>query len=297
MTAEKIYDCIIIGAGPGGLQAAIYLGRYNREVLLIDRGGGRTAHARQIENFLTRKTISGREIIELGLEQAKSFNALIEKGLVTQVLKNKFFEVYTGDGIHLSRCVIVSSGVYDNLPEIENLHRFLGTGLFTCVDCDGYKTTGKRLLVIGNSISTVHLAFGMREMYTKDITLLLIFYDPPEEYKEQLREEGISLVKGRPAKIIGDEKIEALELKDGKRVPCEVIMSNFGYKLNDEFLSGLNLKRDGAGFKYIVSHVYESSLRGLYIVGPLNQGGDQVVVAAGQGAVAAIDIKKKLLDR
>jgi putative hydrolase of the HAD superfamily len=62
---DKIFDCIIIGAGPGGLQAAIYLGRYNRHVLLIDRGGGRTSHARHIENFLTQKVISGKEIITL----------------------------------------------------------------------------------------------------------------------------------------------------------------------------------------------------------------------------------------
>ncbi|MBI4680308.1 MAG: NAD(P)/FAD-dependent oxidoreductase, partial [Nitrospirae bacterium] len=85
MTEEKIYDCIIIGAGPGGMQAAIYLGRYNRNVLLLDRGGGRTRHARHVENFLTQKSISGKEIIETGLEQARSFNVEIERGLVTKI--------------------------------------------------------------------------------------------------------------------------------------------------------------------------------------------------------------------
>lgn len=61
---KQIYDCIIIGAGPGGLQAALYLCRYNRKVLLLDRGGGRTLHSKHIENFLTQPAISGREIIE-----------------------------------------------------------------------------------------------------------------------------------------------------------------------------------------------------------------------------------------
>ncbi len=297
MTEATLHDCIIIGAGPGGLQAAIYLGRYNGDVLLIDRGGGRTGHARQIENFLTQKMISGREMIELGIEQARTFNVRIERGLVTRVLKDGFFEVHVGDVTHLSRFVIVSSGVYDNLPELEHIQRFLGAGFYTCVDCDGYKTNGRKLLVIGNSIQTVHLAFGMKEMYTKDVILLLIFYDPPEKYEEELRKEGNPLLKGRPSKIIGEEHIEALELKDGTRIPCEVVMSNFGFRLNDEFLSELELKRDASGFKYVVNNLYESSLRGLYIVGPLNQGGDQAVVAAGQGAVAAIDIKKRLLER
>ena len=296
MPEEKIYDCIIIGAGPGGLQAAIYLGRYNRDVILLDRGGGRTRHARHIENFLTQKAISGKEIIEIGIEQAKNFNVKIENATVTKVLKNEFFEVYAGEKKYLSKFVIVSSGVYDNLPDIENLHKFLGISLFTCIDCDGYKTTNKKLIIIGNSLKTVHLAFAMKEMFTKDITLVLYMDKVPDEYKEELREENIPLIIGRPVRIIGDEKMDALELKDGQRIECEVVMSHFGYKLNDAFLSKLDLKRDNNGFKFIVAHNYESSLSSLYIVGPLNQGNDQVVIAAGEGAVAAIDIKKRLLN-
>lgn len=296
MPEEKIYECIIIGAGPGGLQAAIYLGRYNRDVLLLDRGGGRTSHARHIENFLTQKAISGKEIIDIGIEQARSFNVKIENETVTKVLKNEFFEVYTRDKKYLSRYVIVSSGVYDNLPNIENLHKFLGISFFTCIDCDGYKTTNKKLVIIGNSLKTVHLAFAMKKMFTKDITLILYTDKVPDEYKEELGVENIPLIIGHPVRIIGDNKIEALELKDGQKVKCEVIMSHFGYKLNDAFLSMMDLKKDSNGFKYIVDHNYESSVKGLYIVGPLNQGQDQVVIAAGEGAVAAIDIKKRLLE-
>ncbi len=296
MTEEKIYDCIIIGAGPGGLQAAIYLGRYNRDVLLIDRGGGRTHHARYIENFLTQKTISGKEIIKIGIEQAKSFNVKIEKGLVTKVLKKEYFEVSTKDSSYLAKFVVVSSGVYDNMPSIENLHKFLGTSLFTCIDCDGYRTTNKKLVVIGNHIKSVHLAIAMKEMFTKDITLLLYTDKAPEEYKQELEDENIPLIIGKPLKIIGDEKIEAVELDDKRIIKCEVIMLHFGYKLNDAFLSELELKKDNKDFKYIVNPNYESSLSGLYIVGPLNQGNDQVVIAAGEGAVAAIDIKKRLLE-
>ncbi len=296
MDDEIVYDCIIIGAGPGGLQAAIYLGRYNRNVLLIDRGGGRTQHARHIENLLTQKAISGREIIELGLEQAKSFNVKIEKGLVTKVIKKSLFEVYAGERKYLSKFVIVSSGVYDNLPSIENLHKFLGISLFTCIDCDGYRTTNKKLVIIGNHIKSVHLAVAMREMFTKDIKLILYTDKAPDEYKEELADENIPLIIGKPVRIIGSEKLEAVELHDGRKIECEAVMLHFGYKLNDAFLSELKLTRDADDFKYIVKHNYESSLSGLYIVGPLNQGNDQVVIAAGEGAVAAIDIKKRLLE-
>jgi thioredoxin reductase (NADPH) len=291
---EGIYDCIIIGAGPGGLQAAIYLGRYNRKVLLIDRSGGRTWHARKIENFLTQKAIPGRDIIKTGMEQAKHFNVMIKKGLVVRVLKRDTFEIATETGRYFSRFVIVSSGAYDNLPPIENVYKFLGEGFYTCIDCDGYLTTGRKLVVLGNSLHTVHLAFGMKEMFTKDITLVLYFYQVPEVYRKELEEEGIELIAGRPKKIVGDERVEGLELEDGRVISCEAIMSNFGYKLNDGFLSDLNLKRDAEGFKYITNSQYESSLAGLYMVGPLTRN-DQAIIAAGEGAMAAIDINKRLL--
>ncbi len=295
MAEKKIYDCIIIGAGPGGLQAAIYLGRYNRQVLLVDRGGGRTSHARRIENFLTQRAISGKKIIELGLEQATSFNVEIMHSTVKGVAKHEFFEVRENDNTHLSRFVIVSTGATENLPPIENVYRFLGEGFYTCIDCDGYKTTGKKLVILGNSLKTVHLAFGMREMFTRDITLILYYLPVPATYVEELGEENIGLVHGRPVRIIGDERIEALELHDGRRVDCDVIMSNFGYKLNDGFLAGLGLKKDSENFKYVTGRNYESSLDGLYIVGPLT-GNDQAIIAAGEGAAVAIDLKKRLLE-
>jgi len=296
MIKEKVYDCIIIGAGPGGLQAAIYLGRYNREILLVDRGGGRTRHAKRIENFLSQRTISGKEMVEIGMDQARNFGVRIGKSRVSRVLKKDYFEIYTEKNKFLSKFVIVSSGIYDNLPPIENVYKFLGVGFFTCLDCDGYSTTGKKLLVIGDSINTLRLALAMKEMFTKDVTLILQSYDPPEDYKGELKKEGILLVKGKPSSIIGEGKMEALELQNGRRFECEVIMSDFGFKLKDEFLSELTLEKDSHGFRYVVKRNYESSMSGLYIVGPLNTGTDQAIVAAGEGAAAAIDIKNRLLN-
>ncbi len=293
----RVYDCIVIGAGPGGLQASIYLGRYNRDVLLLDRSGGRTWHARHIENVLTHREISGSEIIERGMDQARRFNVQIERKRVLSVRKDVLFSVTSDDAeSYRSRYVIVSSGVYDILPPLENVFPFLGVSYFTCVDCDGYKTTNKRIVVLGDHLQSVNIALAMKQMFTKDITYIPYRLSLPDTAEEVLMEEGIRLVTVEPVRIIGAKIMEALELRNGERVPCEAIMASFGIKLNNEFLSDLPLKRDAEGFKYVVNTVYESSLRGLYIVGPLNTGQDQVVIAAGEGAVAAIDINKRLLE-
>ncbi len=293
----RVYDCIIIGAGPGGLQASIYLGRYNRDVLILDRSGGRTWHARHIENVLTHSEISGSEIIERGLEQARRFNVRIERKRVISVRKDVLFNVTTDNAeSYVSRYIIVSSGVYDILPPIENIFHFLGVNYFTCVDCDGYKTTNKKIVVMGDHIQSVNIALAMKQMFTRDITFIPYRLSLPDAAEVVLKEEGIRLVTDEPVRIIGEVNMEALELMSGERISCEAIMASFGIKLNDEFLSQIALKKDAEGFKYVVNASYESSLHGLYIIGPLNTGEDQVIIAAGEGAVAAININKGLLE-
>lgn len=293
---DHVHDCIIIGAGPGGLQAAIYLGRYNRDVLVLDRSGGRTWHARHIENVLTHRDISGSEIIERGIEQAKHFNVRIERKRVTAVRKDDLFSVSSADAEYRSRFVIVSSGVQDILPPIENLYKFLGVSYFTCIDCDGHKTTNKKIAVVGDSLKSVNLALAMKQMFTRDITFIPYDFVPSGSHLEVLREERIGIIAAKPVSILGAAVMEGLEFADGSRIACEAVMASFGITLNDEFLAGLSLKRDAGRFKYVVNGVYESSLDGLYIVGPLNTGQDQVVIAAGEGATAAIDINKRLLE-
>jgi len=293
---DHVFDCIIIGAGPGGLQAAIYLGRYNRDVLLLDRSGGRTWHSRHIENVLTHKEIAGSEIIALGMEQARSFNVQLERRRVTAVRKDDLFIVSTPDASYQAHYVIVSSGVYDIIPPIRNAVRFLGAGYYTCIDCDGYKTTNRKIVVMGDVLQSVNVALAMKQMFTKDITYIPYRFSLPDSAEEVLAEEGIKVVSIDPVSVVGEIKLEGLELVNGERVACEAIMASFGVMLNDDFLAGLNLKKDAEKFKYVVGSAYESSLKGLYIIGPLNTGQDQVVIAAGEGAVAAIDINKRLLE-
>jgi thioredoxin reductase (NADPH) len=292
---ENVHDCIVIGAGPGGLQASIYLGRYNRDVLVIDRTGGRTWHAKHIKNVLAQHEIPGSEIISRGREQAERFQVKIERASVVSVRKEEVFIVSTPDAEYRARFVIVSSGVNDVLPPIENLHRFLGTGYYTCIDCDGYELTGKTVVVIGDTLQTMNIALSVKRLFTPDVTYIPYHYSLPDSAHSLLIEEKIPVIASEPVRLLGGEKLEGIELRNGERVTCEAIMASFGVRLNDEFLSGLGLKRDSVGFKYLVNSVFESSLGGLYIVGPLNTGQDQVVIAAGEGATAAIDINKKLL--
>jgi thioredoxin reductase (NADPH) len=291
----NMYECIIIGAGPGGLQAAIHLARYNRRVMLIDRGGGRTTHAPHILNYLGFSEVSGRELIAVGLEQARRFGVKIVRDTVSRVEKSDVFTVHTPKAIFRALFVIVSAGAVDHLPRLKNLGRFFGKGLYTCVDCDGHLTTGRKLLVMGNSLNAARLAAGMKEMYTDDIGLLLTDYVLPDDDRQIIEEEKIRVYAGQPVALLGEEELEGVLLADDRVIPCSAVMASFGWRLNDDFLADLSLDRNHENFKILTSGTNESSLSGLYVVGAMKPGHSQAIIAAGQGATAAIDINGRLL--
>jgi thioredoxin reductase (NADPH) len=289
------HDCIIIGAGPGGLQAAIHLGRYNRRVLLLDRGGGSTKSAVDIENFLTWDHITGQDIVARGLAQARRFGVRMEKKRVDLLLqKDGVFEAVAGEARYRGRFVLVSTGVSLQFPRIKNMHRFFGRGYYTCVDCDGFQTTGKKLLIAGNSAETMRLAYAMKQMFTSEIAILLTDYQLPEEERELAAEEKFQLYDGTADELLGNEHLTGLRLTDGRVIHCEVVMAGFGFRFNDRFLTELPLSRDSQG-NILVNAQGESSVQRLYVVGSLRPGNPQVIIAAGQGATAAIEINKQLL--
>ena len=294
---EELLDCIVIGAGPGGLQACIHLGRYNFRVLLFHRPGGRTHHAKHIENYLGLRAVSGPDLLETGLAQAESFGVSVERAKVERVVAREgHFEVQAAGKTYRSRFVIAASGARESLAPFKNLPRFFGISYFTCMICDGYRTTGRKLLVIDRTINGVRLSIGMKQMFTDDVTFLAQGFSLPPQYTALLEEEGIGRVEGRPEELLGEKALEGVRLADGRVIPCEVIMGWGGISLNDEYLEGLPLERDTEGFKIVTRGAGESSIPGLFVLGALRQGHSQAIISAGQGAEAAIEISTRIVE-
>jgi thioredoxin reductase (NADPH) len=295
--SEGLLDCIVIGAGPGGLQACIHLGRYNFRAMLFHRPGGRTYHAKHIENYLGLRAVSGPDLLETGLAQAKSFGVSVESAKVERVLAREgLFEVQAEGKTYLSRFVIAASGARETLAPLKNIVRFFSISYFTCMICDGYHTTGKKLLVIDRTVNGVRLSVGMKQLFTDDVTFLAQGFSPAPAYTALLKEEGIGLVEGRPEELLGEKTLEGVRLADGRVIPCEVILGWGGISLNDEYLEGLPLERDAEGFKIVTKGSGESSIPGLFVLGALRQGHSQAIISAGQGAEAAIEISTRIVE-
>lgn len=286
-----LYDCIVIGAGPAGLSSAIYLGRARKKTLLVYSGPMRTSLAVHINNYLGVDDISGPDLIELGLKQAKRYGVEVLLSTVKDITKEDVFKVVTSEGIFSSKYVVVGSGINDVMPDIDNIFEYLGETLFTCFDCDGYRMTGKNVFIVGNGDGVARTALAVRQTYTDKITICTgmeskISFD----YTARLRVEGVKILEKSIKHIEGENStMRSVVLDDGSVFDCDCILSDLGYDRNDSFLLGLDLKRSKTGYVEVDSH-YESSVKGLFVIGPLNTGSDQVSVAVGQGAVAAMHI-------
>lgn len=292
---ENSYDCIIIGAGPGGLQAAIHLARYNRKVILLDHGGGRTRHALHIENYLGLDLTSGKELVDTGIRQITSFGAEFRREDVASVRVENGFVVTTEKGRYQAPYAIVSAGVVEHPPKIKGMNRFFSRTVFTCVDCDGYRTTGKKLVILGDSLEALRLAFAMRQMFTPDIMLILPDGVLPEDHADLLAEEGIGFLAGTPQEFLGETMLRGLRLTDGREIACQVAMLSYEYTVNDSCLAGLALAREGNGRELATDPACETSVKNLFALGALKAGKAQAIIAAGQGAMVGIEINRRLL--
>lgn len=299
MSKEELYDCIIIGAGPGGLQGAIHLARCNRRVLLVDQGGGRTKLANDIVNYLGIPAIDGLELTRIGFLQARSFGVTVKsKTAVTMVSKGKDgpFKVETGTGSFSGRYLIAASDAKNILPQLKNLRRFLGQGFYTNMASEGYRTRDTELLVMGDNLNTVRMALAMKKMYTDRVVLLLEDITLPGELLDILLDQLITVIRGNPEELLGQKKLTGLLLADGRSLSCQAIMADYGCQLNDGYLKELPLERDQDNFRILADHNGETSVPGLFVTGGLRTNNDLTIIAAGQGATAAIEINARLLE-
>ena len=297
---DKPLDCLVIGAGPAGLTAAIYLARFHLDILVVDSGKGRAATIPCTHNHAGYPDgISGKELIGLMKEQAQRYGAKIIDGTVTRLQRHEdseLFEAEWGSGPVLARSVLLATGVTNRRPPMdEALHDdALARGLIRyCPICDGYEVTDKKVGVLGSGHHGVSEAVFLRG-YTADVTLIA----PDKALKVSavdrlvLEGAGIETVDG-PAEAVaiavdsitvdtaeGHYTFDSVYPALGSDVHCQ-LADMVGARLNDDGCVGVD------------AHM-RTSVEGVYAAGDLVIGLDQISNAMGQGGIAATTIRNDL---
>jgi thioredoxin reductase (NADPH) len=297
---DKPLDCLVIGAGPAGLTAAIYLARFHLDILVVDRGDGRATMIPCTHNHAGYPDgISGRELIGLMKEQAQRYGAKIVDGFVSRLHRDGesgLFEAEWGSGPVRARSVLLATGVTNRRPPMdEALHDdALARGLIRyCPICDGYEVTDKKVGVLGSGRHGVAEAVFLRG-YTADVTLIA----PDKALKVSsvdrlaLEGAGIETVDG-PAEAVaiaedsitvdtaeGHFTFDSLYPALGSDVHCQ-LADMVGARLGDDGCVGVD------------AHM-RTSVEGAYAAGDLVIGLDQISNAMGQGGIAATTIRNDL---
>jgi thioredoxin reductase (NADPH) len=295
---EMDYDCLVIGGGPAGLTAAIYLVRYHLSLKVVDAGKSRAGWIPCTHNHAGYPGgISGKDLLAKMREQAKMYGASIETGRVTRLDKIEGgFAAEWGCGPITARTVLLATGVTNRRPPMdEDLHdEALSKGLIRyCPICDGYEVTDKKVGVIGSGSHGVAEAVFLRG-FTEDITLIAPdrAHDLSAEDQARMKEFGIKCVDGPCQAVAAVDKCITIATPYGEHI-FDSVYPALGSDTHTELAEqvGAEIAEDGT---LPVDDHQRTNVPGLYAAGDVVLGLDQISHAMGEGGVAATTMRNDL---
>jgi thioredoxin reductase (NADPH) len=291
-------DCLVIGAGPGGLIAATYLGRFRRPPIVIDGGRSRAAWIPTSHNVPGFPDgISGADLLARLRRQAELYGADIRPGRIDRLERSPAGDfLATGRDLRIrARRVILATGVDDQLPEMQPLNSAISTArVRLCPVCDGYEVSDLSVAVIGPGERAYREARFLTA-FTRSVTLLRLSAHPPAEVDllDRCTSDGFC-VEDTPVKGLG-LKADCLvvELQDGRRLSFDSLYVAMGVRPRASLAEALGATCSDGGFVETDSH-QRTSVPGLYAVGDIVHELNQISVAAGHAAIAATDVHNAL---
>ena len=294
----ELYDVIIIGGGPAGLNAAVVLGRCKRSVLLFDHGQQRNRYSHGMHNYLTRDNVPPSEFLEMARKEVKKYGVKIIDVAVKHANKmNKTsFEVIAVDRKkYHSKKLILATGLADILPDIPGAKALYGKSMYHCPYCDGWECSDKKIAVYSKTKAGFELAITLSR-WSDQIT---IFTDG-ENYgtKKQLdilKKKNIGIEYGKISSFEGNKgMIKYVAMENGDKFACEALFFSNGYTVQCNLVESLGCvtaKNNVA----ITNKSQQTNIYGLYVAGDASKDMHFVVVASAEGAKAAVYINKELI--
>jgi thioredoxin reductase (NADPH) len=297
---DDILDCLIIGGGPAGLTAAIYLARFHLDILVVDGGKSRASWIPCSHNHAGFPDgINGKELLQRMRTQAQKYGAKIQTEKVTKLERDEQSGLFTatwGSGCEQARTVLLATGVTNRRPPMDqDLHdEALSHGLIRyCPICDGYEVTDKKVGVIGSGSHGVAEAVFIRS-YTADVTLIA----PDSALKlsaddqRRLKDAGIACVDGPAEAVAALKKCIVVDTAEG-HYTFDSVYPALGSDTHTQLgeMVGAKLAEDGC---FLCDDHQRTSVEGLYAAGDVVHGLDQISHAMGEGGVAATTMRNDL---
>ena len=285
-------DCLIIGGGPAGLTAAIYLARYRRDILVVDAGDSRAALIPESHNYPGFKGIGGRALLGKLRDQVRLYGARLETGTVTALARGG--DVFTAEAAGKTlraRTVLIATGLIDKKPTTAGLADGIVHGAIRfCPICDGYEARDKRIGVLGPFDTAGHKALFLRT-YSRDVTLFPTDSVKQSELARTLDEAGIN-VAGVATRVTPATDTVGVTTAAGEHV-VDVLYPAMGCDVRSDLATALGAASTAIGNLRVDEH-QRTSVDGLFGAGDVVSDLHQLSVATGHAAIAATAIHNRL---
>ncbi len=300
MNEDNLYDVIIIGAGPAGLNAAVYAARYRMKTIVFGEiAGGMAAGAYDICNFLSYKKIRGFELAMKMKEHVVHLGVEIKTSKVTDIRKNKYFEVMARDETYFAKKIILACGSDKRKLNLESEDKFLGRGISYCAICDAAFFKDKIVAVAGGSDAALTAAILLSE-YAQKIYIVYrkerFFRAEPTWIHLVEKSRKISTVfNSNIVKLEGKDMLESIVLDSGKRLTVNGLFVEIGSIPQTGLAEKLSVKLEN---DYIKTYrEQKTNVSGVFACGDVtNNALKQIIVAAAEGAIAAKTAYDELIE-
>jgi len=286
-----VLDAVVVGFGPAGASAALWLGRYRKRTVVLDAGEPRNRWTEASHGYLYRDGASPHELRAEAEKEIERYSTVsLRSASVTGARqRDGAFVIETADGQLRARRVLLATGARDVFPDVEGFFEHYGADVFTCPACDGYEARDRDVAVIGWG---EHVPGFARSLLTWARSVTIVTdgheFEAGELDRIRLDLEGVSVLEERAVALVGERgALRSIRLERGS-VACTMAFFSIGCEPTADLADALGCERDPDGFLAVDGNG-RTSVEGVWAAGDLTPGFHLVQVAAAEGAVAGID--------
>ena len=281
-------EAVVVGGGPAGLAAALWLARYRRDVVVLDSGDYRAAHVERSHGYLGRDPQSPMDLLARGREELARYpTARVVEGRATTAQASPL-QV----GEWSCRAVVLATGVQDALPAVAGIEEHYGASVFHCPSCDGYEAADRDVVCLGWDPQLAGFAATL-QTWARSVTL--VTHGKPYD-GSGLAAVGVDVRHEQATGFVGERgDLRAVELETGEQLPASLVFFSVAHRPRTELATALGCALEDG---YVaVDGCGRTSVPGVYAAGDVTPGLQLASVAAASGVVAGVEAAQFLVAR